>query len=129
MRGLLPSEVALLMMVGGAAIGYVELLRPGTVIAGVAGLVLLMLGVARLGELPWSGTGVALMLAGVAALLIWRGSYWGVPLLFFGARWMIGPEEQRVRWIAAGLMMLPFGMLTGWLLGIAERARLNKITL
>jgi membrane-bound ClpP family serine protease len=113
-------------MLGGAVVGYVEFLRPGTVVAGVCGMVLLMLGVARLSELPWSGWGALVLLAGLAAMLVWRGSVWGVPLLFLGARWLIGPEELRVRWVFAAALALPFGLLTAWLLAIAEQARLNK---
>ena len=117
------------MMLGGAVIGYAEFLRPGTIVAGVAGMVLLMLGVARLSQLPWSVAGVGTMLAGMGSLLLWRGSYWGVPLLVLGARWLIKDDEQRVRWVVASIVTIPFGVLTGYLLGIAERARANKLVL
>lgn len=113
-------------MIGGALVGYVEFLRPGTVIAGVGGMVLLMLGVARVSALPWNPVGALLLAGGMAALLVWRGSWWGIPLLLLGARYLIGPEELRVRWPVAAGLTIPFGLLTAYLLSIAERARLNK---
>jgi membrane-bound serine protease (ClpP class) len=123
---LLPAEAALCFMIGGALVGYVEFLRPGTVIAGVGGMVLLMLGVARVSALPWNPVGALLLAGGMAALLVWRGSWWGIPLLLLGARYLIGPEELRVRWPVAAGLTIPFGLLTAYLLSIAERARLNK---
>jgi len=59
-------------------------------------------------------------------MLIWRGTWWGIPLLFLGARYLIAPEAMRVRWPVAVGLTVPFGLLTAYLLGIAERARLNK---
>ena len=94
---LLPSEIALIFLFGGAAIGYCEFLRPGTVAPGVAGMVLLMLGIARIRDLPWSPVGPLLLAAGMAVLLIWRGTWWGIPLLLLGARYLIEPEAMRVR--------------------------------
>lgn len=126
MKPLLPSEVALCFLIGGAAIGYLEFLRPGAVAPGVAGMVLLMLGVARVSELPWSPIGVLLLLGGMVSLLLWRGTCWGILLLLLGARYLIGPEELRVRWPVAAGLTIPFGFLTAFLLGIAERARLHK---
>lgn len=114
------------MLFGGALIGYIEFLRPGAVIPGVVGMVLTMLAIARFSNLPWSPTGALLLVTGMAALLIWRGAYWGIPLLFLGARLLIAPEEQRVRWPIAAATSIPFGLLTAYLLSIAERARLNK---
>ena len=114
------------MLLGGALIGYLEFLRPGAVIPGVAGMVLLMLAIARFSSLPWSATGALLLTAGIAVLLLWRGTYWGIPILLLGARLLIGPEEQRVRWPVAIALVIPFGLLTSRLLAIAERARLNK---
>ncbi|MFN7937262.1 MAG: hypothetical protein U0R19_28310 [Bryobacteraceae bacterium] len=129
MRLLLPSEIALCMLFGGALIGYVEFLRPGTVIPGVAGMVLTMLAIARFSNLAWSAKGALLLAAGIAALLIWRGAWWGIPLLLLGARLLITPEEQRIRWIIAAATTIPFGLLTAYLLSISERARLNKTNL
>ncbi len=126
MRNLLPSEVALCFILGGAVIGYAEFLRPGTVIPGVAGMVLLMLGVARLSELPWSPIGAVLLLAGMAAMLIWRGSIWGIAFLLLGARLLITPQELRVRWPIAAALTVPFGLITAYFLSIAERARQAK---
>jgi len=123
---LLPSEIALCFLVSGAAIGYCEFLRPGTVAPGVAGMVLLMLGIARVSELPWSPIGALLMAAGTAALLFWRGAYWGIPLLLLGARYLIEPDAMRVRWTVAVGLIVPFGILTAYLLAIAEKARINK---
>lgn len=114
------------MLFGGALIGYLEFLRPGSVLPGVLGMVLIMLAIARLSNLPWSPTGALLLAAGIAALLIWRGAYWGVPLLLLGARLLITPEDQRIRWPIAAATAVPFGLLTARLLSIAERARINK---
>ena len=114
------------MLFGGAIIGYVEFLRPGSVIPGVAGMVLAMLAIARFSTLPWSPLGALLLAAGMAALLIWRGTWWGVPLLLLGSRFLIAPEEHRIRWSIAVATSIPFGLLTTYLLSIAERARLNK---
>lgn len=129
MRTLLPSEIALLFLIGGAAIGYCEFLRPGTVVPGVAGMVLLMLGIARVSDLPWSPMGALLLIAGMSAMLIWRGTWWGIPLLLLGARYLVAPEAMRVRWPVAAGLVIPFGILTAYLLGLAERARLNKSVL
>ncbi|MBL8178508.1 MAG: hypothetical protein JNK48_27795 [Bryobacterales bacterium] len=125
MKLLLPSEIALLLVIAGATIGYIEFLRPGGVVPGVTGMVLLMLGIARLSDLPWSPAGALLLVAGMAVLLLRPGAWWGIPLLIAGARLLIGPEDLRVRWPVAALT-IPFGFLTSFLLSIAERARLNK---
>lgn len=117
------------MLLGGAVIGYVEFLRPGSVVPGVAGMVLVMLSIARFSNLPCSPAGALLLAAGMAVLLIWRGTCWGIPLLLLGARFLIAPEDQRVRWPIAAATSVPFGLLTAHLLAIAERARLNKSVL
>ena len=114
------------MLFGGAIIGYVEFLRPGSVIPGVAGMVLAMLAIARFSTLPWSPLGALLLAAGMAALLIWRGTWWGVPLLLLGARFLIAPEEQRIRWLTAAVVTVPFGFITSYLMSVTETAIRNK---
>src|SRR5262245_53709638 len=102
-------------IIAGLLIGYVELLRPGLVIPGVVGAVLIMLGVARLAALPCSLLGVAICSLAMGVLIFSAVSpmKWGIAalaavLLCCGLRMLIGsPDEARIRWVTAVVLGVP----------------------
>ena len=125
-------NVAITAVVVGLLIGYIELLRPGLVIAGVMGLVLIMLGIASLTAQPVHAP--SLLMIAAAFALVFLDARWrlhgvlglaGAALLATGIRFGFCGA---VRWPLAIGLSLPYVLITNWLLSIAIRARLNKFT-
>lgn len=127
------ANVAYCATLAGVAIGYLELLRPGMVIPGVAGAVLAMLGLASLWDHAWNVRGAALLLAGLAAAAVDArlrlrgvGAAAGAAAMTMGARWLVAEEPARIRWTVAAGASVPFLLSTWWLLERALLARANK---
>jgi membrane-bound serine protease (ClpP class) len=125
-------NVAVAAVVVGLLIGYIELLRPGLVIAGVAGLVLVMLGIASLSAHPVHAPSLLLIVAAFALVYLdarfrLNGSLGiaGAALMAAGIRYAF---VGAVRWPLAIGVSLPYMLITVWLLQLAIRARLNKYT-
>ncbi len=132
------ADTAVLLLTIGLLLLFVECLRPGRVIPGSVGLLLLLLGIHRLTSLPLRPS--ALLLTGAAVLLL-------ALLLRPQAPWWIGivstlalitaiPRLVDTRtpgvtlwgvtlWIGA-LSGLLLGLSSSLLLRIAARARANK---
>ena len=124
-------DLAYTAIIGGLLIGYCELLRPGTVLPGVVGASLVMLGVASVAD-RFQLSGVAL--CALALLLIFVDSWFrfrgmlsiiGGVVLAFGAHEMTEPS---MRWWTAWCLSLPFAWITNTLLTIALQARANKLS-
>lgn len=124
-------DAAYAAIIGGLLIGYGELLRPGTVVPGVVGASLVMLGIASLAErVHLSGVS----LCALAAILILADAWFrfrgmlailGGVVLAFGAHEMTDPS---MRWWTAWCLSLPFSWITNTLLTIALQARANKLS-
>lgn len=129
-------NVALLLLVLGALGIYVEFSSPGLVFPGVAGAVLVLLGLTSLSMFPIDWLGAALMIAGLAffvleAKFMTHGilTASGAVAMAFGAVLLIDTSvpELRIHWSTAIALVTPFALITSFLLSIAIRARRNKV--
>jgi membrane-bound serine protease (ClpP class) len=129
-------DLAVLLLVVGALLIYLEFNVPGTIVPGALGTVLLLLGAFGLDLLPIRHTAVALILVAMVLILLEvkfpsHGvlGFTGVACLIFGLFTLVnGPiAELRVHPATALAAGLSFGAITLFLAWIALKARRNKI--
>lgn len=129
-------NIALLLLVLGALGIYLEFSSPGLVAPGVAGAVLLLLGLTALSMLPIDWLGAALMILGLAFFILEAKfathgilTTGGAVALVLGAVMLIDTNvpELRIHWSTAIGLAVPFALITSLLLTIAVRARRNKV--
>ena len=130
-----PNLAVLVLVVGGLLI-YLEFNTPGTIIPGTLGTILVLLALFALNLLPVRYTSVMLLVAAFA-LLILEAKFAshgvlaaaGIVLLVVGALTLVdGPiPELRVHWATALSTGLAFGLITVFLLRLALRARRSKV--
>jgi membrane-bound serine protease (ClpP class) len=130
-----PNLAVLVLMVGGLLI-YVEFNTPGTIIPGALGTILVLLAVFGLNLLPVRYTSVMLLVAAFALLILEAHfashgvlAAAGILCLVIGALTLVdGPiPELRVHPATAISAGLAFGLITVFLLRLAWRARRNKV--
>ena len=130
-----PNLAVLVLMVGGLLI-YVEFNTPGTIIPGALGTILVLLAVFGLNLLPVRYTSVMLLVAAFALLILEAHfashgvlAAAGILCLVIGALTLVdGPiPELRVHPATAISAGLAFGLITAFLLRLAWRARRNKV--
>ena len=136
MLAIADPNIALMLVVLGALGIYVEFSSPGLVAPGVAGAILLLLGLTALSMLPIDWLGAGLMIMGLfffvlEAKFATHGilATGGAVALALGAVMLVNTDipELRVRWSTALGLAIPFALITSFLLSIAVRARRNKI--
>ncbi len=129
-------NLAVLLLVGGVLLIYLEFNAPGTIIPGALGTLLVITALFALNLLPLRYTAVMLLLAAavLAVLEIKIPSHGilaavGIACLVVGLLTLVaGPiPELEVRWATALGVGVGFGAITGWLVRIALRARRNKV--
>lgn len=135
---LVNPNIALLLLVGGALLIYVEFNTPGTIVPGALGTLMLLLGIFALDLLPIRFTAVLLLLAAFALMLLeakFGGhgvlAVTGIVCLAFGMLTLVAapiPELRVNLWVAFGVA-LGFGSITAFLVRIAMRARRQKAKL
>ena len=129
-----PNLAVLLLVVGGLLI-YVEFNAPGTIVPGTLGTVLVLIALFALNLLPVRYTSVMLLVAAFVLLIleahfathgVLAGA--GILALVFGALTLVdGPiPELRVHPATAISAGLAFGLITVFLLRLALRARRSK---
>jgi membrane-bound serine protease (ClpP class) len=130
-----PNLAMLVLMVGGLLI-YVEFNTPGTIIPGTLGTILVLLAVFGLNLLPVRYTSVMLLVAAFALLILEAHfathgvlAAAGILCLVIGALTLVdGPiPELRVHLATALSAGLAFGLITVFLLRLALRARRSKV--
>jgi len=130
-----PNLAVLVLMVGGLLI-YVEFNTPGTIIPGTLGTILVLLALFGLNLLPVRYTSVMLLLAAFALLILEAHfashgvlAAAGILCLVIGALTLVdGPiPELRVHLATALSAGLAFGLITVFLLRLALRARRSKV--
>jgi len=130
-------NIALLLVVLGALGIYLEFHAPGLVAPGVAGAILMLLGLTALAMLPIDWLGAALMILGLTFFVLEAKfathgvlTTGGAVALALGAVMLIDTNvpELRIRWSTAIGLALPFALITSWLVTMAVRARRNKVT-
>ena len=116
----LGPDWAFLLLIAGLFLVYWELCRPGTVLPGAIGSVLVFVASARCAAQP----GFVWMMAGFVVLLCGAWSRWlglvGVILFCWGA------IRMGVRWWLAGPLSLVLGAATVWLAWAALEGFLAK---
>jgi membrane-bound serine protease (ClpP class) len=130
-----PNLAVLVLVVGGLLI-YVEFNTPGTIIPGTLGTIMLVLGLFALNLLPVRYTSV-MLLAAAFALLILEAKFAthgvlaaaGIVSLVIGALTLVDAPipELRVHLGTALSTGLAFGLITVFLLRLALRARRSKV--
>ncbi|MBV9744782.1 MAG: nodulation protein NfeD [Acidobacteriia bacterium] len=129
-------NMALILLVLGALGIYVEFTTPGLVAPGVAGAILLLLGLSALSVMPINWLGAALVIVALTAFVLEAKFTAHGVLALFGAIAMVlgavmlvnGPiPEMRIHWGTAIGLALPFSLITFFLLSLAVRARRNKV--
>jgi membrane-bound serine protease (ClpP class) len=128
-------DLAVLLMIFGALLIYLEFNVPGTIVPGALGTLLLLLGIFGLNLLPVRHTAVLLLLGALCLMLLEvkvpsHGilALSGVVAMVFGLATLVdGPiVEMRVHPGTAVGAGTGFAAITFWLAWIALRARRNK---
>lgn len=135
---LVNPNIALLLLVGGALLIYVEFNTPGTIVPGALGTLMVLLGVFALNLLPIRFTAVLLLLAAFVLMLLeakFGGhgvlAITGIACLMFGTLTLVAAPIPQLRvnpWVAIGVS-LGFGSITAFLIRLAMRARRQKARL
>jgi membrane-bound serine protease (ClpP class) len=129
---LVNPNIALLLLVGGALLIYLEFNTPGTIVPGALGTLMVLLAIFALNLLPIRYTAVMLLLA-AAVLLVLEAKFGGhgalaitgLVCLTLGTLTLIAapiPELAVNPWVAIGISA-GFGGITVFLVRIAMRAR------
>jgi len=130
-----PNLAVLVLVVGGLLI-YVEFNTPGTIIPGTLGTIMVLLALFALNLLPVRYTSVMLLVAAFALLILEAHfathgvlATAGIVSLVIGALTLVdGPiPEMRVHLATALSTGLAFGLITVFLLRLALRARRSKV--
>lgn len=134
-RSMSDPNLALGMVLLGALGIYLEFTSPGLIVPGVAGAILLLLGLSALAVLPLNWSGVALVLLGLAlfALELKIASHGvlgvgGGVALVLGAVLLVDTPvpELRIRLGTAVALVGPFAAILLFLISIAVKARLSR---
>jgi membrane-bound serine protease (ClpP class) len=135
---LVNPNIALLMLVGGALLIYLEFNAPGTIVPGALGTLLVLLAIFGLNLLPIRYTSV-LLLAAALTLLLLEAKFGGhgalaiagIVCLTFGMLTLVAapvPEMEISPGVAIGVSA-GFGVITVFLVRLAVRARHLKTRL
>jgi membrane-bound serine protease (ClpP class) len=133
---LMDPNLAVLILVLGGLLIYIEFNSPGTIIPGALGTLLVLTALFALNMLPVRYTALMLLVAAFTLLLleakfpshgVLAGT--GILALIFGTLTLVaGPiPEMRVRLATAIACGLAFGLITVFLVRIALLARRNKV--
>lgn len=135
---LVNPNIALLLLVGGALLIYLEFNTPGTIVPGALGTLMVLLGIFALDLLPIRFTAVMLLLAAFALMLLeakFGGhgvlAVTGIVCLAFGTLTLVAAPIPQLRvnpWVGIGVS-LGFGCITVFLVRLAMRARRLKARL
>ncbi len=133
---LMNPDLAVLILVLGALLIYVEFNAPGTIIPGALGTLLVLLAFFALNLLPIQGTAILLLVASAVLMLLEvkfasHGvlALVGIACLILGTLTLVaGPvPEMRVHTATAVSCGIAFGLITIFLVRIGLRARRNKV--
>ena len=135
---LVNPNIALLMLVGGALLIYLEFNTPGTIVPGALGTLMVLLAIFGLDLLPIRYTAVLLLVAALV-LLVLEAKFGGhgalaiagIVCLTFGTLTLVAapvPEMASARWWPSAVSAA-FGVITVFLVRLAVRARRMKARL
>jgi membrane-bound serine protease (ClpP class) len=130
-----PNTAFIIFAIGMLAL-YVEFNHPGAIVPGVVGLIFIVLAVFAFNILPVRFAAIGLILLAFVlfaldAKFATHGALTvgGIVCMVVGALLLVDSPipELRVKWITALSVSIPFGIITAFLVGIAVRARRNKV--
>jgi membrane-bound serine protease (ClpP class) len=118
-------NLALALVIAGALWVYAEFIVPGTVVFGMVGSLLMLLGLKTLAGLPIAPAAPAAMAFGILCCLSNRrlATAAGVVSVVAGL-WKL--SGNRIHFSTAAALGVPFALITSFLLSTAARARRNK---
>ncbi|HYZ87347.1 MAG TPA: nodulation protein NfeD, partial [Bryobacteraceae bacterium] len=128
-------NIALVVLFLGVLGLYVEFSTPGLIFPGVAGAILLLLGLTAMAVLPLNWLGVALIVLALA-LFVLEAKFTsfgilgagGAVAMILGALLLVeGPPEFRIRAGTAIAIALPFAVISVFLTTLVIRAHGNKV--
>jgi len=132
---LINPNIALMLLVGGALLIYLEFNTPGTIVPGALGALMVLLGVFALNLLPIRYTAVMLLVAAVILLVLEAkfGGHGALAIagtlsLVLGMMTLVAspiPQLDVHPWLALSIG-IAFGLITVFLLRLAVRARRRK---
>jgi membrane-bound serine protease (ClpP class) len=132
---LVNPNIALLFLVGGALLIYLEFNTPGTIVPGALGTLMVLLAIFALNLLPIRYTAVLLLVAALVLLLLEAkfGGHGalaiaGIVCLTFGTLTLVAapiPQMAVSPWVAFAISAA-FGVITVFLVRLAVRARRRK---
>jgi membrane-bound serine protease (ClpP class) len=135
---LVNPNIALLLLVGGALLIYLEFNTPGTIVPGALGTLMVLLGIFGLDLLPIRFTAVLLLVAALV-LIVLEAKFGGhgalaiagIVCLLFGMLTLVAaPVPQlSVHPLVAIAVSVAFGAITVFLVRLAVRARRRKVLL
>jgi membrane-bound serine protease (ClpP class) len=135
---LVNPNIALLLLVGGALLIYLEFNTPGTIVPGALGTLMVLLGIFALNLLPIRFTAILLLIAALVLMTLEAkfGGHGvlavaGILCLTFGTLTLVVapiPEMRINPWIAMAVSV-GFGGITVFLVRLAVRARRLKVRL
>ena len=128
-------NIAFIILILGAAGIYLEFSSPGLILPGVAGGILVLLGLSALSVLPINWIGVALLVGAIGlfileAKIVSHGilAVGGTVAMVLGALLLVeGPPEVRIQLPTALGVALPFALITMFLVTQVIRARRSKV--
>jgi membrane-bound serine protease (ClpP class) len=132
---LVDPNIALLFLVGGALLIYLEFNTPGTIVPGALGALMVLLAIFALNLLPIRYTAVLLLIAALVLLLLEAkfGGHGalaiaGIVCLTFGMLTLVAAPvpEMGISPVVAISVSLAFGAITFFLVRLAVRARKRK---
>jgi membrane-bound serine protease (ClpP class) len=135
---LINPNIALMLLVGGALLIYLEFNTPGTIVPGALGALMVLLGVFALNLLPIRYTAIMLLIAAVILLVLEAkiGGHGALAIagtisLVLGMLTLVAspiPQLDVHPWLAIAIG-IAFGLITVFLLRLAVRARRRKTLL
>jgi len=133
---IMDPNVAFILLAIGALALYAEFNHPGAVIPGTVGVVFILLAAFALNLLPVRFAALVLII-GAFVLFALEAKFathgvltiGGISLMVIGGLLLVDAPipEMRVRLATALAVSIPLGIITAFLMGIAVRARRNKI--
>jgi membrane-bound serine protease (ClpP class) len=132
---LVDPNIALLLLVGGALLIYLEFNAPGTIVPGALGTLMVLLAIFALNLLPIRYTAVLLLLAAMVLLLLEAkfGGHGalaiaGIVCLTFGTLTLVAAPvpEMGISPLVAIAVSATFGAITVFLVRLVVRARQRK---
>jgi membrane-bound serine protease (ClpP class) len=135
MGSIADPNIGFILLVLGALGIYVEFSSPGLIFPGVAGAILVLLGLSALSILPINWVGVALLVLAVT-LFVLEAKFASHGILGIGATVSMilgavllinGPPEIRIHLSTAVAVAIPFAAITMFLVSIVIQARRNKV--